>query len=453
MVTLTVPGGAALSVSNALRLVSEPLRATSEQTIAVMGEVCDWRKWKAFAFCTITDGQSRISVVLPPAAANLLSAAPKPGSMVVVRGRWEIYAPRGAIQLVASWLRSLDQEGERRALVARNRAELAAEGLVDRDRRLVPADPAVIGVVAAPFSDALADVIAAVRERAAWVRLVVAHSAVQGAHAEKELPRAIRLLEQASPRPDAIIVTRGGGSDGDLWVFNTLGVARAISEASVPTVTAIGHASDSTLADLVADHTAATPSAAAAIVTPDGAAILSQLAQMREELHRCALQAVSNTTADLVLTASLATSAIVSRSAAELAEWRALRTQTLPELIGAKLASIWSEARTSAAELQKGVQTVLRERTSVVDGMQDELRRLAGAGFLNGQLADLAVMKAQLQAFSPYDPLSRGYAMLAGRAGQVRSVAELQSGERLTLLLADGDVVVTVESTRLTQER
>jgi exodeoxyribonuclease VII large subunit len=208
--------------------------------------------------------------------ARALPTDPDDGMEVCVFGRLTLYPAGGKYQLV---VRALQARGDGlwRLAFDRLRAVLAAEGLLDPARkRPLPEVPRRVGVVTSASGAALRDIIAVVRRRAPWTQIVVANCRVQGREAAPEIVAALERMGRDGSC-DVVIVTRGGGSVEDLWAFNEESVARAIVACPIPVVSAVGHEIDITIADLVADRRAATPSAAAETVVPESGALFGRL--------------------------------------------------------------------------------------------------------------------------------------------------------------------------------
>ena len=215
--------------------------------------------------------------------ARGLPTDPDDGMEVCAFGRLTIYPAGGKYQLV---VRALEARGDGlwRLAFEKLRAALSAEGLLDPDRkRDLPEVPRRVGVVTSRSGAALRDVIAVVRRRAPWTQIVVSNCRVQGREAAPEIVEALERIGREGSC-DVVIVTRGGGSVEDLWAFNEESVARAIAACPIPVVSAVGHEIDVTIADLVADQRAATPSAAAEMVVPEMDALTARLEGLRDGL-------------------------------------------------------------------------------------------------------------------------------------------------------------------------
>lgn len=258
------------SVSGLNRLVRELLDA-SLPPVWVAGEVANWKRSPpGHCYFTLKDAQAHVRCVLFARDARRLPADPEEGMRVRAFGAVTLYEQRGAYQLVVRELEARDSGGLWRLAFERLRRKLEAEGLLAAERkRPLPRSPRRVGVVTSSAGAALHDVLRVVEQRAPWTTVVVSAARVQGEGAEREIVAALDRLT-AHGRVDVVIVGRGGGSVEDLWAFNREEVARAIARCPVPVVSAVGHEVDVTIADLVADHRAATPSAAAERVVLDG---------------------------------------------------------------------------------------------------------------------------------------------------------------------------------------
>jgi exodeoxyribonuclease VII large subunit len=250
----------------------------------VVGEVTNFTRARSgHCYFTLRDESSQLRCVMWRDEARRLPTAPAEGMEVRVLGRLSLYEPRGEYQLVASTLEGRG-DGLWKLALERLRVKLEAEGLTAPDRkRPLPRCPAAIGVVTSPTGAVLHDIANVVRRRAPWTRIVLSGCRVQGEGAAEEIAAAIRLLGRAAC-VDVLIIGRGGGSVEDLWAFNEEVVARAIAESPIPTISAVGHETDVTIADLVADLRAPTPSAAAEAAVPDGQATAREVARLSERL-------------------------------------------------------------------------------------------------------------------------------------------------------------------------
>ncbi|CAN5269507.1 hypothetical protein BH24GEM2_BH24GEM2_04630 [soil metagenome] len=235
----------------------------------VAGEVTNFTRARSgHCYFSLRDADSQLRCVMWRDEARRLPTGPAEGMQVRALGRLSLYEPRGEFQLVVS---DLDAKGDGLWKLAfdRLRIRLDTEGLLAPERkRPIPRQPRCVGLVTSASGAALRDVLAVIRRRAPWTEVVLSGCRVQGEGAAEEIAGAIRMFARARCA-DVLIVGRGGGSVEDLWAFNEEVVARALAESPVPTISAVGHETDFTIADLVADLRAPTPSAAAEAAVPE----------------------------------------------------------------------------------------------------------------------------------------------------------------------------------------
>ena len=268
----------------------------------VAGEVAGWKRYASgHCYFSLRDASARLRCVMFRADAQRLPTDPEEGMEVRALGTLTVYERGGDFQLVVRELEGKGAGGLWRLAFERLRAKLEAEGLLAPERkRPLPRFPATVGVITSPSGAALHDILHVIGRRAPWTRVVFCPARVQGDGAAQELVRALRLF--ASVRmADVLIIGRGGGSVEDLWVFNEEVVARAIAASPVPVVSAVGHEVDLTIADLVADVRAPTPSAAAERVVPDGAAVGREVALLAARLGAAARRRVARGREELAL--------------------------------------------------------------------------------------------------------------------------------------------------------
>ncbi len=255
--------------------------------LRIIGEVTNFTRARSgHCYFSLRDEDSQIRCVMWRDEARRLPTTPAEGMQVRALGRLTLYESRGEFQLVVSDLEGKG-EGLWKLALERLRLRLEAEGLTSAERkRPIPRHPICIGVVTSASGAVLHDIVNVVRRRAPWTRIVLCGCRVQGEGAAEDIARAIRDLDRAGCA-DVLIIGRGGGSMEDLWAFNEEVVARAIAAVSIPTISAVGHETDITIADLVADLRAPTPSAAAEAAVPDRHAL-------RQELDRQAARMSTN---------------------------------------------------------------------------------------------------------------------------------------------------------------
>jgi exodeoxyribonuclease VII large subunit len=254
----------------------------------VSGEVSNFTRARSgHCYFTLRDRSAQLRCVMWRDDAVRLPTQPAEGMEVRALGRLTLYEARGEFQLGVVELEGRG-EGLWKLAVERLRAKLEREGLTAPERkRPLPAHPACVGVVTSPSGAAFRDIVTVIRRRAPWTRIVLSGARVQGEGAAAEIVAALERIA-AARCADVVIVGRGGGSIEDLWAFNEESVARAVAACPVPVISAVGHETDVTIADLVADLRAATPSAAAEAAVPDRAELTREVSALGLRLARCA---------------------------------------------------------------------------------------------------------------------------------------------------------------------
>ena len=352
-------------------------------------------------------------------AASLVDFAPADGQQVELRGRLGVYDARGELQLVVESLQRVGT-GALFEEFLRRRARLAAEGLFEPGRkRPLPSYPRALGIVTSPGAAALRDVLTALQRRSPQVRVVIYPSLVQGADAPAAL---VAALQRAGDRAevDALLLVRGGGALEDLWAFNDERVVRAIAACPLPVVSGVGHETDITLADLVADLRAATPTAAAELAAPLQSEALAQLDATAEALRRW-LERTLQLQAQRLDHAALR----LGQPARGLAGQR----QGL-EMRAQRLALGLQSAQTRHGDRLARLRQALLRATQVM--LQREPLRLQAAA-------------ARLAAQDPARVLRRGYAWVESMDGRpVLGVQGLRPGQAVRAVWADGRATAEV---------
>jgi exodeoxyribonuclease VII large subunit len=270
----------------------------------VRGEVTNFKAHRnGHWYFTLRDRMAQIRGVVWSKDARSIPAAPDEGMLIAAFGNLSVYPQKGEMQFV---VRKMEAEGDGlwRKRLEMTRAKLEAEGLLRGDRkRMLPRYPRRVAVITSPDGAALRDIVAVMKRRSPAVQIVVVPAAVQGDTAIADLVRAIERVSRWR-EADVVIIGRGGGSREDLWAFNDERVARAIAACSIPTISAVGHETDISISDLVADYRAATPSAAAETVVRDDAEITAELRGIGRRLSRGLTKRVDHAKSELQWNAS-----------------------------------------------------------------------------------------------------------------------------------------------------
>jgi exodeoxyribonuclease VII large subunit len=354
-------------------------------------------------------------------AATMLDFAPADGQQVELRGRLGVYEARGELQMVVEAMQRVGT-GALFEEFLRRRAKLATEGLFDAARkRELPAFPRALGIVTSPQAAALRDVVTALARRAPQVRIVIYPCLVQGAEAPASIEAALRLAGQRA-EVEALLLVRGGGSLEDLWAFNDERVVRAVAASPVPVVSGVGHETDVTLADLVADLRAATPTAAAELAAPVQSDLLAQLAQAARALRQAATRAL---------------------------DARAQRLDQIALRLGQPARGLAGQQQALHALARRLVQArarLIERRGEALAPLAHRLQR-AAARHLHEQPLRLQAMAARLAAQDPQQVLQRGYAWVENLDGRpVTSSRSLRQGQAVRAVWADGRATAEVLS-------
>lgn len=407
--------------------------------VRVEGEISNLRLASSgHIYFTLKDDQGQIPVVLFRSKARLLRFSPKDGTAVQVRGGVSVYEDRGQLQLVAE---SMEPRGKGSLQVAFEQlyAKLKEEGLFDAEhKRPLPLYPRVIGVVTSPKGAVIHDILNVLSRRHARVQVLLYPVAVQGESAAAEVVTALTWFGR-NPCADVLVVARGGGSLEDLAAFNSEAVARAIFTSSIPIVSAVGHETDFTIADFVADLRAPTPSAAGELVTDAQYRVAEHLDALAARLERAARYQRMRARERL---ARLDAAAVFAR----LQHGLARRQQRLDEL-RFRLESCWDK---QCAAMGQRIH-LLRTRL-----MQQDVRRQLALHQQRLHALSIALAQAnrvpiercrtrwsrahdRLLALSPLAVLERGYALVYSDAsGLVKDAAHLHASDTLRIRFAHG---------------
>ena len=394
-------------------------------------------------YFTLKDDRAQIRCALFRQHAARLKVAMKDGLQVRARGRVSLYEGRGDYQLIVDSIEPAGDGALRQAFEAL-KAKLQAEGLFEQSlKRPLPAHPQRIGVITSPSGAAVRDIISVFQRRAPFIELVIAPSAVQGREAAPQLVSALQQADRAGF--DALIISRGGGSLEDLWPFNEEMVARAIADCQTPIISAVGHETDISISDFVADVRAPTPSAAAELLSPDTQALQRQVEQLerrllqrlRERLGRAKLQ-LDNLRQRL-------------RHPGERLAQQAQRLDELEMRLQRAFSQQLAQRQQHMTHLRTRLQTQHPGRR--LSQLREQLQQLdvrlprAMQGQLKQQRQQLEQLAQTLHLVSPLATLGRGYSILLDDQGKpVRSATNARAGQRLKARLHDGELTVRVEA-------
>jgi exodeoxyribonuclease VII large subunit len=411
----------------------------------VEGEISNFRAPESgHLYFTLKDGNSQIRVVMFRSSARLLRFRPADGLQVVVRGRVTIYEDRGELQIAAEYIEP-QGAGSLQLAFEQLKAKLEAEGLFAADRKKpIPSLPSRIGVVTSAQAAALRDILNILERRHHSVNILIYPAQVQGDAASQEVAAGVRYFNQHD-NVDVIIVARGGGSAEDLASFNDEALARAIAASEIPVISAVGHETDFTITDFVADLRAPTPSAAAELVIRSRQEIEDQAAALHERLSRALRYR-------LLMGRQALTQLAQHGAFARMMELIRQRQQMLDDLTH----------RLELAERQLLQQTHRRWETIsaairhydlrlVLSGMRKELDSTITAlaavtrNVLLQHRVRLERFDTALQSLSPLAILDRGYALVFDSNGKLlKGAGAVSIGDEISARLARGQIQATV---------
>jgi exodeoxyribonuclease VII large subunit len=402
------------------RAIADALEARFNP-VAVVGEVSGFsRAASGHCYFSLKDESGQIRCAMFRRAATLVSFSPREGDRVEVRGRLGVYEPRGDLQLIVE---SMTQAGQGALFeqFLRLKAKLEAEGLFDAQRkRALPLMPRGIGVVTSLGAAALHDVASALKRRVPHIPVVLAPALVQGAQAPTELVKALTSLYQLVPAIDVILLVRGGGSLEDLWAFNDEHLARSLANSPVPIVSGVGHETDFTIADFVADLRAPTPTAAAELVSQAAAVWLGALELIEDRLQEALMRRLDR---------------------------QSQRLDTLSTRLGRPSALVGRQRLILASQAQRlrfASANVVHRHGRDLLALERSLREQAGAAFV-GMRQRLERAALRLELLDPTLVLQRGYAWLTAEGGRTITRADQTfTGQMVQATLADGKVDLAV---------
>lgn len=388
-----------------LKMVLDGDRVLSN--VFVRGEISNFKLYSSgHAYFTLKDDAGQLKSVMFRSYFSRLAFLPEDGMRVIAHGRVSVYESSGQYQLYVDDLQP-DGAGSLAMRFEQLKRKLAAEGLFDESRkRPLPHMPRRIGVITSPSGAAVHDIINVLGRRFPAAEMILYPSEVQGAQAPAQLILGVEFFSMTG-LVDVIILGRGGGSAEDLWAFNDEYLARAVASCSIPVISAVGHESDFTICDFVADRRAPTPSAAAELAVPDMGEILRSLASAKAGLQTSMQK-------------------LIAQERRILGQITASRVFSRPEQMLDNFRLRLDEHET---DLKRAIeQTLLQRKQSTAS--------LAG----------------KLQALNPLSILSRGYATVSRDGASITSVKQINDNDTLDIRMADGSVRATVSQRKDIQQ-
>lgn len=364
------------------------------RNLAVKGEISNFKQYASgHCYFNLKDAQGIIPCVMFRNSASRLRFRPEDGMAVIAAGSVNVYVEGGCYQLYVNDMLP-DGVGDLAMAFEQLKARLSQEGLFDQEhKKPLPIYPATIGIVTSSSGAVLRDIYRVSKRRFPGIRLVLKPVQVQGTGAAEQIAQAVDFFNANYP-VDVLIVGRGGGSLEDLWAFNEEVVVRAIYNSAIPVISAVGHETDFTLADFVADERAATPSQAAEMAVRDGQEIAAQLLSLQTRLRNSAVQQLD------------------------------IRRKGIVHLL--------------TRPVMENPHLMLEQRMERLDNLAARLGQ-SGSQQLKQQVQHLTHLMDKLELMNPMNTLRRGYGMVRSKDNRViATIQEVQAGDRIQVELQDG---------------
>lgn len=390
--------------------------------VLVEGEISNMTRHRSgHVYFSLKDQDAQISCAMwKSTAMKYLRDLPKHGEKVIVKGEVSLYPPRGSYQLIVRELRKAGVGALHQQFI-QLRDRLQAEGLFDEARKSPPPRfPKRIGVLTSPTGAVIRDILDTIRRRYPHVEVLLVPTPVQGAQAAPAIARNLARMDARGV--DVILLARGGGSLEDLWCFNEEVVARAIVACSTPVISGVGHETDTTIADFVADKRASTPTAAAELAVPQAADIFTYLDN---------------------------SAAAFSRQLTNFIQYRRQLLDDYEDRFQQRMQGFVDQRRALLERYAEGMERHIgylidRQRRDLV-GLEEKLERVVGDGFRERRHL-LDKMEMELKSLDMRNVLQRGYSVTLKNGKMVRDASELAAGDQIETVLERGRVRSRVEA-------
>ena len=416
----------------------------------IEGEITNFLRHRSgHCYFTIKDEQAQLRCAFFKFKAQFCFLPLADGMKVRVKGSAAVYVERGELQFVVDSIKEAGK-GDLHQRFEALKEKLREEGLFESHfKKALSKYPASIGIITSPTGAVIEDMVQTLKRRAPWVRLYLYPVRVQGAGAAEEIARALELWNQKGsglPPVDLLIVGRGGGSLEDLWAFNEECVARAIFQSDLPVISAVGHETDFSIADFVADVRAATPTAAAELSAPEGESLRGYLAYLEERLKTDLGRAYREGSLRVSFLEKGVFSLSTERLLAPYIQLLEDKSERFDVLVQGSLEKSARQHKELAWRL-KGLdpsQIFARQGEKLAEA-ESLFKRLSLS--LCAQLSEKLQQKEQLlQALGPQSALSRGYALVRDKKGKIiRNAHQVQVGDHLRVTLGEGELAVSID--------
>ncbi|MEC0249255.1 exodeoxyribonuclease VII large subunit [Paenibacillus chitinolyticus] len=433
---------AVLSIKDLNRYIKMKLEGDNRlQDVWVRGEISNFTHHSSgHMYFTLKDKDSRLKSIMFASYNQRLPFRPKEGTMVIARGNVSVYERDGQYQFYVTQMQP-DGIGGLYLAFEQLKQKLDSEGLFRTERKKpIPRMPKAVGVITSPTGAAVRDIIITLQRRFPNVPILLHPVLVQGAQAAPSIVRAIETMNSLG-EVDVLIVGRGGGSLEELWAFNEEIVARSIFASAIPVISAVGHETDFTIADFVADLRAATPTAAAELAVPHHLELKQQMAHLRQRLHRGLLQQLQRRQDRLE---RLRRSPYLTNPHRQLLQHPAQRLDRLGEQLSFRMRQLVGRAGDRRMRLERTLsgfnpQEQVRYARKRVEGAERALT-LAMQGVARGRRQQLVSTLRHLDALSPLKVMQRGYSLVYDEKEKrvLNSIEQVQIGDMVRVQLTDG---------------
>ena len=433
-----------LTVSEFSRILKAAIE-NAFYSVRVKGEISGLKtNYSSGYYFDLKDESSKLKCIIFKGDLSKVKFDIKDGLSVTVYGRINLYEPRGEYSFIVSEIEPLGC-GELYILFERLKEKLKREGLFDESRkRAIPFLPETIGIVTSKSGAVLHDIVKIIKSRFENISIIFANASVQGQNSATEIAQAIELLNlygRTKRKIDVIIVGRGGGSIEDLWAFNEEITARAIYNSSIPVISAVGHETDFTIADFVADKRASTPSNAAEMAVPVKSELVRRVETLRNRIIFGAVNLISSRKAEL----SNLIKNMEKVSPKRIIQDRKIRVYDLAESLQNLAAGRINLLKLNVSHLRKRLLlksplNIFKERKLYINGLSDRLKRAQETTISSYKNIVKTESKA-LNSLSPYNVLKRGYGIVFSEEKTVvSSVLQVKGNENIKIVLNDGSL-------------
>ncbi|MEH7009888.1 exodeoxyribonuclease VII large subunit [Neobacillus niacini] len=424
------------------------------QDVNVRGEISNFKQHSSgHMYFTLKDEKARILAVMFSSQSRSMKFLPENGMKVVVKGDISVYEPSGQYQIYIKEMQP-DGIGELFLAYEQLRKRLEAEGLFSiEQKKPIPSYPKTVGVITSPTGAAIRDIITTIKRRYPIANILVLSALVQGENAAPSIARAIEKANKMD-EIDVLIVGRGGGSIEELWAFNEELVARAINQSEVPIISAVGHETDFTIADFVADMRAPTPTAAAELAVPHIDELMERILQRKTRM----LQSMNSRYRYEKQRLDRVQKSYAFRYPQRLYEQKLEHVDKLTESLVRGASRLTDVKKSQHDTIHKRLmrnhpRLALREAESKFDRSQKDMQRAMEQIFLKKQ-TEFEKVISTLQALSPLKIMERGYSLVYSEDNVlIKSIKQVKENEPLQIQLTDGSLLCNVQNIKESENR